>query len=615
MKKKRNKKETEDRFLSFLKGHFEIIAVLLLLFTAFTLRLIYLSQIKEVNFLLAGGDMLTYHNYAVQILNGSFPKEPYYYNPLYPYFLSFVYSIFGPNPYIVKIVQAIMGVILCLLVYLIARNVFDIKKALISLFLSIVYGLFILYEACLLAETLSTFLITVSLFFLLKPSWKRIVFSGIFLGLSALTRANILLFIPFILIWMLIESNYPKIKTITIFCLLCAIVFLTISPATIRNYSVSGKFILISTNGPINFWRGNNRYADGQYYVPTLPFQHVHQQMLNEMISKKGDRAYLEDVMEFIKAHPFKYFGLLGKKFLLFWEATEIPNNISYEWVKSLSSVLRLPFIIDFGFIVPLGLLGAILSWKRKKVLLLLLFLFAYSSATILFLVLSRYRLPVAPIFLVFCGFTISWWHECLKKKKIKPLIFSLILFLVFVCLVNARKGICLVYPHFFPNGAYTETDEGVLIKDISDIPKEDKGLNLLNSKDKVLKKDLMINYSLDKFNQAELIVDASIIPRKEAKLIVKINGNLFEVDISSGIHSTEELITTRLSLPFSPKLLNEGKNIFEFKVTTDGYFSVPIDSSYRYGRSFFFEGKEWKEINGEYQISLWLTKSHDKRT
>ena len=99
-----------------------------LLVLAFIFRLIYLSHLKvnDPSFYQPppGTDMLTYHNYAQQILNVTFGKEPYYYGPLYYYFLALIYKIFGVDPYIAKLIQMMLGVGTSLLIYLIARKVF-----------------------------------------------------------------------------------------------------------------------------------------------------------------------------------------------------------------------------------------------------------------------------------------------------------------------------------------------------------------------------------------------------------------------------------------------------------------------------------------------------------
>ncbi|MEW6680659.1 MAG: hypothetical protein AB1297_06575, partial [bacterium] len=90
MKKKKSKQ-------GFIQDKREIIIVSLLLLVALIFRLIYLSSLKanDPSFYnpSLGTDMLTYNNYAKQILNGTFSsKEPYYYGPLYFYFLALIYK-------------------------------------------------------------------------------------------------------------------------------------------------------------------------------------------------------------------------------------------------------------------------------------------------------------------------------------------------------------------------------------------------------------------------------------------------------------------------------------------------------------------------------------------
>jgi 4-amino-4-deoxy-L-arabinose transferase-like glycosyltransferase len=187
----------------------EAIIVSALLILSFILRLIYLSHLKanDPNFYhpAEGTDMLTYHNFAKQILDGTFSKEPYYYGPLYYYFLALVYKIFGVNLLYPKLFQMMLGTATCFLIYLIAKRVFNRSVALISLIISIFYSMFYIHEGVLLMASLSTFLTTLSIYLLLN---NRIILSGIAIGLSALCRANILLFVPFIFIWLIQHSQF-----------------------------------------------------------------------------------------------------------------------------------------------------------------------------------------------------------------------------------------------------------------------------------------------------------------------------------------------------------------------------------------------------------------------
>ncbi|MEK9149894.1 MAG: glycosyltransferase family 39 protein, partial [Candidatus Desantisbacteria bacterium] len=153
MKKKQTKKKRFNLPLLFTK---ETIVVTGLLLLAFILRLIYLSHLKvnDPSFYLPtqGTDMLTYHNYALQILDGTLDKSPYYYGPLYFYFLALIYKIFGVDPYIARLIQMLLGVTTSLLIYLIAKKVFNKTVAYISLTISVFYGMFYIHEGILLME-------------------------------------------------------------------------------------------------------------------------------------------------------------------------------------------------------------------------------------------------------------------------------------------------------------------------------------------------------------------------------------------------------------------------------------------------------------------------------
>jgi len=594
----------------------EVLVVAGLLFLAFILRLIYLSQIEGEDPIRSGTDMRTYHNYAIQIINEGFPKEPYYYSPLYSYFVGTVYFIFGADPSNVRTVQSLLGILTLLFIYLITRKVFDKKAALYSLILAVLYGIFLCYEGTLLVETLSCFLITLAIFLLLEPLWRNIILGGIVLGLAALTRANILFIMPFILCWMILDIKEPKKRIIAKFAILSLAVFLTILPCTIRNYLVSKRFVFISTNGPVNIWMGNNRYANGQYYVANLPFQKAHEKKVQEAAKEKGDKAYLDDVWDFAKERPFSFIKLQVNKFLLFWGSDEISNNVSYDWVKRVSSVLRLPFIIGFSVIAPLGLIGAFYSLRKRRfrALLLVLFILAYSIATTIVLVLSRYRLPVEPVLLVFAGFSISFLYEYLKKREWKKLILPLTLLLLVIFVMNVKRGIALVYPNIFPNGVYTETQDGLLIEDISDIFRMGKGSCILDSSKADLRKELIIDRDPKTFNSAILFINARLIPNKKAMMILKVNGQGFYLDISDfmSLNPKEEFMATMITCPLDIGCLKEGKNLFELGVAEGGWLSVLIDSSFCYKRSSFRDSEEKarEEIDGEYLFSLWLQKA-----
>ena len=218
------------------------------------------------------------------------------------------------------------------------------------------------------------------------------------------------------------------------------------------------------------------------------------------------------------------------------------------------------------------------------------------------------------PVLLVFAGFSISFLYEYLKKREWKKLILPLTLLLLVIFVMNVKRGIALVYPNIFPNGVYTETQDGLLIEDISDIFRMGKGSCILDSSKADLRKELIIDRDPKTFNSAILFINARLIPNKKAMMILKVNGQGFYLDISDfmSLNPKEEFMATMITCPLDIGCLKEGKNLFELGVAEGGWLSVLIDSSFCYKRSSFRDSEEKarEEIDGEYLFSLWLQKA-----
>ncbi|MFH0774161.1 MAG: glycosyltransferase family 39 protein [bacterium] len=598
MKKRRAAKE--KRFF-FTKEVF-IVAGLLVL--ALILRLIYLSHLKihDPSFYLPpdGTDMLTYHNYALQILNGTFGKEPYYYGPLYSYFLALVYKIFGVDPYIARLIQMLLGVATSLLTYLIARKVFNKAVALISISISIFYGMFYIHEGLLLLESLSTFLITLSILLLLRikdnPNFKTIAYVGISLGLSGLARPNILLFVPFILIWLLIPHPFSLIP-LKKFAFLCLVIALIISPVTIRNWLVSGRFVLISTNGPVLFWISNNPYATGEYSYPPSDYN----DKITKMVKEKGDKVYFEEVIKFFRERPKDFVMLQVKKFLLFWSNHEIANNMNYELLKSYSFLFKFPILGSFGMIAPFSLCGIFLALRRKGAFLLHYFILSFMLAMIAFHILGRHRLSCIPILIIFSSYYIWWLYDGFINKKTKSIVLSLILLLVFTTFVRSQSIIGKLYPLFHNESIVSKKGDKIAIRDDSGIWQGGDFITL--SPNASCKKELFIKEDVSDNKGISLFFNYQVT--KPGTLILDING----VKGGASLSSTDLMNISSINLP--PSTFHQGLNIITF-LAKDIEILIPIDSSYTFGRSYLLKNGKWEKLKkGEFMVWLELVKEN----
>ncbi|MEW6095655.1 MAG: glycosyltransferase family 39 protein [bacterium] len=593
----------------FKKEYYFIAGILIF---AFVLRLIHLFQMQsnDPNFHSPhiGLDMGMYDKSAMNILNGIPIKGPFFNNPLYHYFLALNYYLFGHNLFTIRLIQALLGIITGLITYFIAKKIFNEKVAIISLLLYALCGYLIYYEGVLLSISLTTFLCVTSVWFFLqardRKSNKRFITGGILLGLAALSQPNTLLLLPFVLLWILFELREEPIKRrlqrCTIVLLAC---FVAIFPITIKNYIDSGRFVLISTSGPFNFWIGNHENSLGWYDIYGKDLDRVNKV---KKMGKKGDEVYIEDVINFIKTNPIGYLKLFIKKILLFWGEWDIPHQADYTEGKLYSPLLRLPIMLDFGLLAVLGLSGIFLSlnkrWWRKR-LLLYLFIFVYSFSVVIIMVNGRYRPPIVPFLTIFAGFLSIYLYEKFKKRSYMSLFFSLCILILLILFVNSQLVFAKITCITNPNGIYIETENTLTIRDNSDAPHWGKivSLNLPIMK---IKKEFILNRDISLFKEVELFFYYSF--QGDGYFIFSVNG----VDSPPLTLGKDEFLH-KMGFTFPAILLKKGLNTITFKTTGRANLSIPIDKYYDYGRSHIsYDGVKWKKIKKEYLIQLKLIKT-----
>src|SRR5438477_5414166 len=113
------KTEPGTRRFSLGLGHALFLAVL-------GLRLWSLIRLTHSPLLIpAGGDMHFYNDWAKRILHGEFHQHLAFYGlPGYAYFLAAVYKVFGENPFVPGIVQALLEAGTALLIYRLVVGIF-----------------------------------------------------------------------------------------------------------------------------------------------------------------------------------------------------------------------------------------------------------------------------------------------------------------------------------------------------------------------------------------------------------------------------------------------------------------------------------------------------------
>lgn len=447
------------RYISegFLAAIVVLIATIIRLFhVIFTVRLNPLAN----NLIL---DSLVYDKWAKALVwGGDLPPTRLMQAPLYPWFVSLVYRVFGPNLTAVRSVQALLGILTCLFVTVFTRRLFRSSTAGIAAgILTALYLPAIFYEGVLLPATLILFLNALFVMLMVPDTGQagpaRLMAAGFVLGLSVLAKPVALLLLPFaiIYIWMRtkkfskgttnpgIGRNLLRFSAALIIGLIFAIV-----PLTIRNARMTGKFVPLTTGGGINFYIGNNPRANGFYSVPfyrdmplggTPEVQQERMRMLAESdLTRKlspGEVSsfWTKETLRYIASEPGKSAALTFRKFLYFFNRYERASVESITFHREFGGVIALP-LPGYWFVLSLALLGIFLTRKRwDRLILLYGGVLTYLAAAVIFYVLARYRLPVAVFLIPLAGAAISILLKMIRDRKLFDLvIMAIALFMIF---------------------------------------------------------------------------------------------------------------------------------------------------------------------------------------
>ncbi len=396
----------------FFENPRKILAILF--FAALIIRLFYVSQINIKPWC----DMALYDACALDIIDNGVLNatdeliiEP----PVYPLFLAGIFYIFGHNYLVVRLIQALLSAFICILIYLIAKNIFNKKIGLTSCLISVLYFDFFSYAGILMAETLSLFIFTLLIYLILLNDRKYIL-CGILSGILILTKAVYMIMLPPLCVWMWIKfRDGKKIFQFVFFT------FLIILPWTIRNYFVYKKFVLVCAVAGQGAYIRHNPVADGG---PNFDFQ-FHQDgkfLVDESLPwLERNKIAGKKAFEFAISHPFKELQLVFIGLYRYWG---LNSHFSFYAKKyPLQRLFFYAMIIINGVIYPLCFLGIAFSMGNKNAQLLTYIIFTFTFCFItIFPATRRLHFPLVPFVIIFSSFGILILPNIIGKMRAKKL-------------------------------------------------------------------------------------------------------------------------------------------------------------------------------------------------
>ena len=364
--------------------------------------------------------------------NNSTPHS--YCPPFYPFFLSVIYKIFGHSYPAVRVIQSIIGALICVFIYLAARKVCAVRVGLWSAFISMAYPPFIKSAELLLTELFFTFVLVLIVFYLLEiqegAGLKKCAILGLLLGVSSLTRPVMLLF-PFFIIPVFIHSpatgglsippkepralarvgsiysnrmSLPKmLKKYSVVLLFFSLVIL---PWVARNYSIYHKFVLVSTHGGATLY---SSYCPPKGIFGMLATAEDPIMAEASRIASPVEQSdfLTKKTIDFIKNNPAKVCVLELKKILYLWAPFDW-EIVGGRWFNFIY-VIALPFFA----------IGFLFAVRRLKIFYpILLPIIYFQIMTLIFYGSPRFRLPLEPYLFILAIIGVMATGKYISRKK-----------------------------------------------------------------------------------------------------------------------------------------------------------------------------------------------------
>lgn len=358
-------------------------------------------------------DNKTYLDVSLKLLEGELP------GPLLKSALWFIQVLaiglrLGVTLEGLHLLQYLSGVLTVLTIMVLGKRVFGPVPALVAGGILAVYGPLLFQESQLLAASWAAFFFSLSILLPLAfpgAPVSLMLLSGLFMGLGVQSQANMAIAALSFFFGLWIWKGRKKPVGPVLFLLG---VFLAVLPVTLHNVR-SGEFLPLSATGGINFFIGNGPQANGSFYLPDgydlvndadqfIPSSLIFPEKIlgHPVRYAEGSRFWTLLTVKHMAEKPLRTLSMMGKKTVLLVQGWEIQNNLSYFFFRKELVGLPLPF--DFGILFSFAFPVLVMAIWMKNSRPLLWALGGYAFSVVLFFVVDRYRLSLAPLIALFAG-------------------------------------------------------------------------------------------------------------------------------------------------------------------------------------------------------------------
>ena len=360
--------------------------------------------------------------------------------PLYPTVVAAVYSVAGErNHAAVRALQAVLSGGLVVVVFLLARGMYDERTGITAAGICAVYPSLVAASGLVLTETLFTLLLCgacwAMLQYLTKGGLGWLVALGGLNGLAAVTRSVMWLFVPVLAMFLLacdVRSTIPRRMLHA--AIAVATMLAVMAPWAIRNTKLQQTFTAVDVMGGRNFMMGNYEHTplnrpwdaisiDGEESWHAVLHQHL--SSATGRTQGQIDKLALRDGLKYVMSHPAQTLRRDVAKFFHFWQLEReiVAGLVQGFWGQiNRPGILATAVVILGVYVATLlsGIWGALLRvsnpWQAH-VFPILIIAFVCGVHTLVF-AHSRYHLPLMPLVAVYAAATWTNMDEVRRQWR-----------------------------------------------------------------------------------------------------------------------------------------------------------------------------------------------------
>lgn len=390
-------------------------------------------------------DEASYDAWGLEIAAGDWMgEEVFFQEPLYPYFLGCVYAVFGRDLFVVRLLQAVLGVFTCWLVARLGRRLAGEWAGVLAALLFACLPSAVLMPCLLLKPNLHMPLFCGTALLLLRAGpggilrWFTIGFTG---ALCALLRGNSLVLLFVFCAWAILSRprGLPSFARCGSFLLGLGLI---LGPVAWRNHEVGGVWALTTSGAGTNLYGGNHLgnlkgVATELPWVRGIP-AHEADDWRHEAERRSGEeldpgevsRYWLFETARSAIHNPGAHLAILWNKLRATLGPYAVPDNHSLAWDARYVTALRLP-LPGFGVLAALGLAMCLtgLSIRSRRAGLFeseeagqrsVLLLGLYLVTIVLTVTSMRARIPLAVLLAPLAG---AWIVSIYRKPSARSIL------------------------------------------------------------------------------------------------------------------------------------------------------------------------------------------------